>query len=532
MLIFLSSVLFFVSTLVTLFIAQFFLEFWYLNFAYCSIATVFCLLIVLIIIRKKSQKFKSILIISIAIILWVFTASIRLHFTFSEKNKSHISNFVNTKDNIKIIWKICNEIDNRANWTKYTLCTISIEKFNNWLVESFDIKDSMPVNWKILLNAKRYPIYNYWDIISITWKISVPKEDKDFSYKNYLSRYEIYWLVQNGHIKILKPFNGSQNDLNQWQNIAYEDSNKSLIDLLYFQIFSLKSNFLHTIWQIYPEPHWSLLAGILVWSRKWLPEDVMNDFRLNWLAHIIAISGYNITLIIIIMSHLLAFLPRKTSFWTLSISIILFTIFVWGSSAVIRASIMWILWLLALSLWRPNVILNSMLFTAFLMSIINPKILWWDIWFQLSFLALIWIIWLMPMFPKIIEKIPNTLWFRESVILTLSASIMTSMLMAYHFWFFSLVSPITNIFIAPLLPLIMFFWFFSAIFQSIIIQQFFGFITYCFLDLLLFFSHFFASFKYASIELKPWWILTLWFYIIILFFMVIYSIIINRNMKN
>lgn len=518
MLNFLSSVLFFTSVLLTIFIAQFFPEFWFLNLSYFIFLLSLGLLLFLFIFNKKISWYKNIIILLLIVFLWIFIASVRLHFTFKEKSNNHISHFINTKSNVIIKWKICDEVDIRSNWIKYTICTQSIEKLDD------NVKNT-PINvyWKILVTTDRYPVYSYWETLLIRWKLLLPKEDKDFSYKNYLSRYEIYWLVQNATVEKFI-ISDIENNFIKWYDL-------NVFDKLFFYLFYLKSNFLETISKIYPEPHWSLLSGILVWSRKWLPDDIMNDFRINWLAHIIAISWYNVTLVIVVISRLLWFLPRKLSFFVLSISIILFTIFVWWSSAVVRASIMWILWLIALNVWRPNVILNATLFTAFLMSIFNPKILWWDIWFQLSFLSLIWVIWLSPMFLKFIEKIPNVLWFRESIVLTVSASIMTSQLMAYHFWFFSIISPITNIFVAPLIPLIMFFWFLSSILSINLIQQSLGFLTYCFLDLLLYISHFFAEFKYSFIQFQPWWKLVVLFYIIIFIFILFYYIMLNRNTK-
>ena len=192
----------------------------------------------------------------------------------------------------------------------------------------------------------------------------------------------------------------------------------------------------------------------------------------------------------------------------------LFTIFVWASSAVVRAAIMWILTLLALKSGRTNVIFVSWLFAASIISLYNPKILWWDLGFQLSFLALIWVIYISPLFENISKKIPETLALKEAFILTVSATITTFPLLSYHFWFISLISPIANIFVAPLIPLAMLFWFLSVISPFLFLEKIFWFFTYSLLDLALFFSHFFANLKYSIINIEIWWT---WLFLSLLF---------------
>ena len=514
----LKPAIFFISILLILFLWSFF---WKWNYFLISLFFWVLFLLFSLFLNKKNIS-----IILIFIFFWSLISATRLHFTFQKKPQSHISNFVNLENNITIIWKICDEIDKRVFSTKYTICTKKIifpkknnqnntekkgenSEKNNQKNQNIDKKNNVKkwvfeikTHWKILINNSRYPIFKYWDFIKITWKLETPKDNIDFSYKNYLSRYEIYWIVQ------------------RWKMIKIEffTEKSSILDLFYWKIFWIKNTFLEKIWEIYPEPHWSFLSGLLVWTRKWLPKEIQNDFRKNWLAHIVAISGYNITLIIILISWIFTFLPKNISFFITSTFIILFTIFVWASSAVVRAGIMWILTLFALKLWRPNVVFITALLTASVISLYNPKILWWDLWFQLSFLALIWVIYISPFFENISKKIPETLALKEAFILTISATITTFPLLSYHFWFISLISPIANLFVAPLIPLSMFFWFLSIISPFIFLEKIFGFLTYLFLDLSLSFSHFFANLKYSTLDIKIWKISVFIYFLLLLFF--------------
>lgn len=485
---------FYITTITTLLLGQHFPE---LNFFSISFYLSFIIIIIYLIKLKKSW-------IVIALILWLVLSGLRLWLLYKQKDSSHISNYLNLENNIQIKWNICEEIDKRSHKTKLTICTNRICQTQN------KVNICKKTHWKILANINRFPQFKYLDNVKVFWKLSVAPEDEDFSYKNYLSRYEIYWLIS-------------------WATIELDNSKSFWIQVVwhfYSSIFQFKDIFLKRISIIYPEPHWSFLAWLLVWARKWLPKDISEDFQKNWLAHLVAISWYNITLLMVIITQIFGFLWKKTSFYLSTLSIFLFTIFVWASSAVVRAAIMWILSLIALRLWRPSLILTSTLLTASLISLYNPKILWWDLGFQLSFLALIWVIWLVPIFPKFIKNIPDFLWFKEAVILTIAASITTIPIMSYNFWKISLISPIANLFVAPLTPLAMLFWFFSIISPFDFLEKSFWFITYCFLDLALKFSHFFASFKYASIEFETNEIQT------ILLLILIFWLMIWRNLKN
>ena len=253
-----------------------------------------------------------------------------------------------------------------------------------------------------------------------------------------------------------------------------------------------------------------------------MPDEIKEDFQKNWLAHIVAISWYNITIIIILISWIFFFLPKKLWIILSIIFIILFTIFVWWTSAVVRASVMWILWLLAIYYWREKNVLLLIMAAIFWMSLWNPMMLWWDVWFHLSILAVIWIVYLVKIFEKFTKKIKNNFWIKEIILMTISASLMTFPLISYHFGIVSLVSPIANLFVAPLTPLAMLFWFLSVIFSYLnnfwifyFLQEFFWFLTYSILDLALKLSHYFANIKYSFIEyqISIFWVI---FYFIIL----------------
>ena len=98
--------------------------------------------------------------------------------------------------------------------------------------------------------------------------------------------------------------------------------------------------------------------------------------------------------------------------------------------------------------------------------------------------------------------------------ITLSAQIAVAPLLIFHFHGFSLVSPLTNMLIAPLIPLAMLLSFLSVLFGKII-----GFFAYIILKLCIQIADFGAKIPYAHIETRSWIsILALLLFVVILLY--------------
>ena len=385
----------------------------------------------------------------------------RLSFTLKEKPANHVIHFLDQK--VKLKAKIVEEVDERADKIKYT-------------VEVFQLNNQM-AQGKILVNAPKFPIFAYGDILQIYGIIQEAPEDENFSYKNYLSRYEIYGIMNFAQIK----------------KIGHAPNSK-----LFKYIFAYKKKFLDKLNRIYHEPYASFLAGLLIGARKGLPEEVQNDFMISGLSHIVAVSGSNITMIMAIVMTILMFLPRMISFLVAIIFVVGFTIFVGMSAAVVRAAIMGIIGLIAVQIGRPKATLISLLTTIAIMGFYQPKMLIWDIGFQLSVAAVIGVIWLVPLLPNFFQKLPEQFAIKEAIALTIAAQITTLPISVMNFHAFSLVAPLANLFVVPAIPFAMLFGFFSML-PIPIIATLCGFIAYLLLKISLFFAHFFATIPYAQI---------------------------------
>ena len=227
-----------------------------------------------------------------------------------------------------------------------------------------------------------------------------------------------------------------------------------------------------------PEPQASFLAGLLIGAKKSIPADLMAVFNQTGTTHIIAVSGYNVTIIaafLLLLAQNLG-LSRKKAFWLIIFVLIIFVIITGLQASIIRASIMGALVLLANYLGRLSKIRNALVLAAGLMLIVNPKILVYDLGFQLSFLATLGLIYFNPILIKVcqVEKFIKLKSLRiilgDYFITTLSAIILTTPLILYNFGKISLIAPLANILILPFIPIAMLLGFIAGILSLVFSQ--------------------------------------------------------------
>jgi competence protein ComEC len=149
------------------------------------------------------------------------------------------------------------------------------------------------------------------------------------------------------------------------------------------------------------------------------------------------------------------YLSRRQAFWFAVLGLLLFITMVGFPASAIRAGIMGFLVLFAQYIGRLNRSGNAILLAAAIMLLVNPKLLRDDIGFQLSFAAACGLIYLAPLIEKYFQKIPNFLSLRDSMVMTLAAQIMTLPLIIYHFDQLSVLAPLVNVLVLPIVPLIM-----------------------------------------------------------------------------
>lgn len=346
-----------------------------------------------------------------------------LRFVASEipHNESHIS-FYNEQE-VTFIGIVNTEPDIRSDHVKLKIKSKKLKIDNDWRV----------INGNVLINTKLYPEYHYGDELEIACTLRKPEPVNDFAYDKYLAKEDVYSLCYWPEIKFLESGKG----------------NKLISGLLF-----IKSKFVAIINKIIPEPQAAFLGALLYGAKRGIPEDLMNKFNTTGTTHIIAISGYNITILAALLLKLTKGIgiARKKSFWFSLVGISFFVIITGASASVVRAAIMGGLVLLAGQVGRVSRVSNALLFAAAAMLIFNPKILAFDIGFQLSFAATLGLIFLSPIFEKRVSQWPKIFGIRDSFVTTMAAIIMTLPLILYHFGRVSMIAIPANILILSVIP--------------------------------------------------------------------------------
>ncbi|QQG46038.1 MAG: ComEC family competence protein [Candidatus Niyogibacteria bacterium] len=290
---------------------------------------------------------------------------------------------------------------------------------------------------KILLVTNRYPEFSYGDILEVSGALKEPDSFSDFDYKAYLAKDDIFLEMVFPEIEKVGSGGGSK---------------------IKSALLEIKKKYLSGLARVLPEPNASFIGGLTVGARKSMPSDILENFRKVGVIHIVVLSGYNITIIARAFAGALgSFLPRILSAFFGVAGIILFAILAGASATVIRASIMAAILYLAGSAGRVYQAKIALFAAGFLMILYNPKILRFDLGFQLSFLAALGLIYLSPHFARFVKWLPQRFKIREYGLATLSAQIAVLPLLLQNTNSISLLTLPANLLILIFVPITMFF---------------------------------------------------------------------------
>lgn len=239
---------------------------------------------------------------------------------------------------------------------------------------------------------------------------------------------------------------------------------------------SFRTRLVQIINQWIPAPHAQLIAGILVGDRTGFSRETSLLFAAVGISHIVAISGYNITVLILAVAPFVRRLrfSRILQFTILASSIALFTIFTGASSATVRAALMGGIALIGVAVGRKSGGIQTLLAAAAFMVFVDPFALFYDRGFQLSFAATAGLLILSPIVSAVVQHINDMGGLKTVAIQTLSATVGTLPILLIGFGSYSPISLVANLFVVPLIPIVMaasFIWLAIAFVVSFVPQQ-------------------------------------------------------------
>jgi competence protein ComEC len=235
-------------------------------------------------------------------------------------------------------------------------------------------------------------------------------------------------------------------------------------------LIRLKARMLEKLNEVLPEDEATLLGGILLGSKTGFRADLKNAMALSGTTHLVAISGYNITIVIVATEQVLGrILSRRQTFFVTITLLVLFVLMTGLSSSAIRAGVMGFLALIAKQSGRLFSMRNAIAGTAAGMVALDPRILTGDIGFALSFLSLLGIVCLIDPLKKLFRYESARTGFatvfdwKESAITTFAAQIAVIPVIVAVFGNFSATAIIANVLVLGTVPLTMLLGFVLAV---------------------------------------------------------------------
>ncbi len=346
---------------------------------------------------------------------------------------------------------------------------------------------SIDVSGKGVVSTDLYPELKYGDLIKISGKLEKPENFSNsnnissttFDYISYLAKDDIYYKVDFAKTELISSRHG-----NVIKNL----------------LFNFKNSFIGNINKTISAPEAPLLSGILLGAKSSMDVNTTEIFRKAGLSHIVALSGYNITIVANAIMKILSFLPRNAGFFGGVTGIILFIIMSGASSTAVRAGIMALIVILASVTHRNYQAGRALVLAGLLMIIINPKILVFDISFQLSFLATVAIIYVSPIIKNKFSFITEKFGLRDIIASTISAQILVLPLILYKMGLLSLVALPANIFVIAFIPATMLFGFITGTLGFIWLPLAlpFAWISWILLAYMINVSEFFANLPFST----------------------------------
>lgn len=237
------------------------------------------------------------------------------------------------------------------------------------------------------------------------------------------------------------------------------DLKLSVGDRLLIVSGKIRQGAIESLRQRLPDTESTLAAGILLGYAGSMPPRFREQLANTGTMHTIAASGYNVAIVALVVANLLKRLFAKTAVTLLSLSSIgLYVMVAGGSASVVRAGVMGSLRLIGEG-WGRQIVAKRLLgATALIMLLINPSLIL-DVGFQLSVAATWGLLYLEPLIHQRLDKWVGKNWITnylaDYLYPTLAATVATLPIIYLTFGRVSLISPLANLLVLPLVPLIM-----------------------------------------------------------------------------
>ncbi len=362
----------------------------------------------------------------------------------------------------------------------------------------------------IIVSTKDYQTLAYGDEVEVTGKLRKPDnfttdQGTEFDYVSYLYKDDILYRMSYAKVTVLSHGHGN------W---------------LVAHLAPVEDWFLDSFARVLPVKDADLEGGLVLGSKENISPEFRDDLVATGTIHIIALSGYNVTIVANALRDLfvdILGLSAGIASGAGAICIVIFVIMTGLQSSAIRAGIMALIGLFARNRGRTYSAFRALVLAGFLMILYDPKYLVYDVSFQLSYLATLGIIFITPVLERAFARVPKKiLWVvpvQELMSVTLGAQLGVLPFILYKMGTLSLIALPANILVLPAVPYAMAFGTLAglvgkvsimlatpvAMFTSLLLKYITGMVT------------FFAKVPYASVVVHqfPLWLCVILYCVLI-----------------
>ncbi|MBC7605717.1 MAG: ComEC family competence protein, partial [Burkholderiales bacterium] len=204
----------------------------------------------------------------------------------------------------------------------------------------------------------------------------------------------------------------------------------------------------------------NVAVALILGQQQDISPEIIRDYQFAGAVHILSVSGLHIGFILLFVTFLLKPFPNTRRGSLIKLVIILFSLISFGliaglAPSVLRSVTMFSFVAIGMFLRRSTNIYHTLLVSMLLILLVQPSFLF-DVGFQLSYVALFFILWLQPLLAQLWTPkniIANYFW--EILTVSFAAQIGTLPLSIYYFHQFPGLFFVTNLVIIPFLSLIM-----------------------------------------------------------------------------
>ena len=235
---------------------------------------------------------------------------------------------------------------------------------------------------------------------------------------------------------------------------------KPVTDIWYYSD-KLRTRILHNLKKTgFATKELNVVAALVLGQQQDISQDIIQDYQYAGAIHVLSVSGLHVGYLLLFVTFLLKPLPKNKQGSLFKLSIIILTLWIFAllaglSPSVVRSVTMFSFIAIGMHLKRQTNVFHTLLVSILIILLFQPSFIL-DVGFQLSYVALFFILWLQPLLSEIwIPKNRIIVYFWDIITVSFAAQIGALPLSIYYFHQFPGLFFITNLLVLPGLGVIM-----------------------------------------------------------------------------